>query len=171
MKNQPRTLKNYKTNLEPWKTNPERWKTMKTNLELYRVVTGGYRWLRRLHRGSDFSGQRDSQTLHHNIYIYICSWSGQSRTRRRRSGRRAGWAWPPVWPARGGPGTGLRFLYLVFSILVRLIPLSLNLLFDHYSFNHQREATCNEALQRVSQETGDSGNSVQVNLTPHKRSL
>ena len=45
---------------------------MKTNLELYRVVTGGYRWLRRLHRGcDDFSGQTDKQTLHHNIYIIV----------------------------------------------------------------------------------------------------
>ena len=35
----------WKTNQEPWKTNQVLWKTMKNNLELYGVVTGGYRRL------------------------------------------------------------------------------------------------------------------------------
>ena len=61
MKNQPKTLKTYKTDMKPWKSNLKPWKTMKTNLEMYRVVMGGY-W--RLPGGKDHFSW-----LHHNIYI------------------------------------------------------------------------------------------------------
>ena len=44
---------------------------MKTNLELYRVVTGGYRWLQETPRRKCSFFVTNRQTLHHNIYIII----------------------------------------------------------------------------------------------------
>ena len=74
LKNQTKPLKTYQNRHGTMKNQSELWKTMKTNLELYRVVTGGYR---RLQGGSDhFSWQTDTQTLHHNIYIIIITWIG-----------------------------------------------------------------------------------------------
>ena len=47
------------------------WKIMKTNLELYRVVTGDYRWLQETPRRKWSFFVTHRQTLHHNIYINI----------------------------------------------------------------------------------------------------
>ena len=44
---------------------------MKTYLKLYRVVTGGYRWLQDTPRKKCSFFVTDTQTLHHNIYIII----------------------------------------------------------------------------------------------------
>ena len=63
MKNQPKTLKGYKNRHGTMKNQSG---AIKTNLELYRVVMGGYR---RLPVGSDHFC--DTHTLHHNIYIII----------------------------------------------------------------------------------------------------
>ena len=46
-------------------------KTVKTNLELYRVVTGGYRWLQEPPRRKWWFFVTHKQTLHHNIYIIM----------------------------------------------------------------------------------------------------
>ena len=46
-------------------------KTMKTNLELYRVVMGGYRWLQETPRRKWWFFVTHKQTLHHNIYIVV----------------------------------------------------------------------------------------------------
>ena len=58
--------------MTPWKTNMELWNTTKTNLEFYRVVMGGYRWLQETTRKKWwFFVHTDKHTLHHNKYIVI----------------------------------------------------------------------------------------------------
>ena len=44
---------------------------MKTNLELYRGVLGGYSWLQETSRRKWSFFVTDTQTLQHNIYIFI----------------------------------------------------------------------------------------------------
>ena len=61
-KNNLKPWKPIRTDLQPWKTNLLLWKTMKPNLELYRVVTGGY-----IYRGL----QGGIFRYRHFIIIYI----------------------------------------------------------------------------------------------------
>ena len=63
----PGTMKSHKNPPGTIKTNLELWKTMKTNLELYRVVTHGYRCLKKTPRRKWSFFVTKKQTLHHNI--------------------------------------------------------------------------------------------------------
>ena len=66
--NQPKPLKTYKNRHGTMKNQSG---TIKTNLELDRVVYGGFWWLQETPRRKWWFFVTNKQTLHHNIYIII----------------------------------------------------------------------------------------------------